>query len=364
MNHLPPSSDRISVVILGATGMVGQRLIERLSRHAWFRISALCASEHSAGKPYGEAARWRLPTPLDPSIAQMTVQACDPDVEGTIALSGLDSAVAGPIERSFAEAGHAVVSNAKNHRMDRDVPLLIPEVNPGHLHLITRQPFGRGCVVTNPNCSTVGVVMALKPLHDAFGVEAADITTLQAASGAGYPGVPSLDLIDNVIPFIDGEEEKLATEPKKILGTLTDQGIEAADMRLSAQCNRVPVIDGHIACVKVGLRRRATRQHVEEVLQNFRPEIADLHLPSAPDQPIIYLRDDSHPQPRLHRDLGHGMTVSVGRLQESDVLDFKFVVLSHNTIRGAAGAAILNAELLVRSGLRDVLWAGKNECRS
>ncbi len=351
MEHSPTSSEHIPVTVLGATGMVGQRIIERLRNHPWFRIASLCASEKSAGKPYAEATQWRLPSPLDPYIARMQVQECIPTVEGAIALSGLDSSVAGPIERHFAESGFAVVSNARNHRMDPHVPLIIPEVNADHLQLITRQQFRSGCTVTNPNCSTTGLVMALKPLHDSFGVTNVDVTTLQAASGAGYPGVPSMDLIDNVVPFISGEEEKMATEPRKILGTLEADGIRFADMQLSAQCNRVPVLDGHLACVKVGLRQRATRQQVEDALRNFRPSPGSLSLPSSPEEPLVYLGNPAHPQPRLHRDLGSGMTVSVGRLQECDVLDYKFVVLSHNTIRGAAGAAVQNAELLVRSRL-------------
>jgi aspartate-semialdehyde dehydrogenase len=235
--------------------------------------------------------------------------------------------------------------------MDPDVPLLIPEVNPDHLQLVTRQSYGRGCIITNPNCSTTGLAIALRPLQDAFGVRTVDVTTMQAISGSGYPGVASLDIIDNVIPYIGGEEDKMATEPLKLLGTLTDHGIEPADMRVSAQCNRVPVIDGHLACVKVGLRDRATRDEVERAIADSRSPIADLSLPSAPSQPLVYLRNDAHPQPRLHRDLGNGMTVSVGRMQACTVLDFKFVVLSHNTVRGAAGAAILNAEHLVRSRL-------------
>ncbi|HAI98952.1 TPA: aspartate-semialdehyde dehydrogenase [Candidatus Peribacteria bacterium] len=357
MKNIPsPSGERLPVEILGATGMVGQHLITRLTEHPWFRIEALKASERSAGKRYGDTVDWALPQPIPRDIAQMEVLACEPSLPGRIALSGLDADIAGPIEEQFAEFGYPVVSNARNHRFDPDVPLLIPEVNRDHLAIIAHQRFAVGCIITNPNCSTVGITMALKPLQDAFGVEAADIVTLQAASGAGNrPGVSSLRLIDNTIPFIAGEEEKIQTEPKKILGTYRDGVIRPAEMAISAQCNRVPVRDGHTACVKVALRTRASLESVMAAFESYGSPLKELELPSAPDHPLIVHHHPAHPQPYFHRDLEDGMAASVGRIQPCGVLDYKFVVLSHNTVRGAAGAAILNAELLVRTALSQAI---------
>jgi len=342
---------KVPVGILGATGSVGQRFVQLLSDHPWFEITALAASERSKGKSYKDAVQWLMPTPLSSKIANLTIQPCEPDLSCRIVFSGLDSDVAGEIETQFARAGKIVFSNAKNHRWDKDVPLLVPEVNADHLQLIKQQNFGGGAIVTNPNCSTVGLVMALKPLHDAFGLHEVFVVTMQALSGAGYPGVPSLDILDNVIPYIGGEEEKVQSEPRKILGKLANGSIELLELPISAHCNRVAVFDGHTECVSVRLSRKADEQAVIDAWQGFTAEPQRLQLPSAPENPIRYFSEDRYPQPRLHRDSGKGMTVSVGRLRKCPLLDYKFVLLSHNTIRGAAGGAILNAELLVKQEL-------------
>lgn len=333
---------KIPVAILGATGSVGQKFIELLHDHPWFEIAALCASERSFGKPYAQAANWFQSSELPARIARMIVQPCEPGVEGRIAFSGLDAQVAGPIEEAFARAGYAVVSNSKNHRMDEDVPLLIPEVNPGQLELVRRQSYGKGMIVTNPNCTTVGLVMALGPLVEYFGVEAVSVVTMQAISGAGYPGVASLDIVDNVIPFIGGEEAKVEVEPLKILGV---------PMTISATCNRVAVVDGHTQCVSVRLGRKASAQEIIGTWESYRSEPQALGLPMAPAKPIHYFHEDAFPQPRKHRMLEKGMAVSIGRLRPCPILDWKFTLVSHNTIRGAAGGAILNAELMLRKGL-------------
>ncbi len=338
--------------ILGATGAVGQTFIRLLEGHPWFRITALAASERSAGRPYREAAHWLGEAPIPPRLAAMPVQEARPELDCDLVFSGLSSSVAGPIERAFAGAGYPVISNAKNHRMAGDVPLVIPEVNPDHTALIEQQDWGAegGFIVTNPNCSTVGLVCALKPLADAFGVEAVQVTTLQALSGAGYPGVAALDALGNVMPFIEGEEEKLAAEPKKLLGRLDGGRIAEAGLTVSAQCHRVPVLDGHLKAVSVRLEERAGAEAVREALRGYRTPIADLGLPGAPDPFLHVFEAPSYPQPRLHAMLGGGMTVSVGRVRLCPVLSIKFVVLAHNTVRGAAGGAVLNAELLARQG--------------
>lgn len=344
-------AQRYRVGILGATGAVGQKFVELLTDHPWFEITALAASERSAGKTYQEAVNWIGATPIPSHVANMTVLPTVPDVACDFVFSGLDAKVAGDLEADFARAGYPVISNARNYRMQGDVPLLIPEVNPSHTQLIKRQSWGSdGFIVTNPNCSTVGLVCALKPLHDAFGVDAVQVTTLQALSGAGYPGVSSLDALGNVVPYIGGEEEKLATEPLKLLGRLGDDGIQTAQVAISAQCNRVPVLEGHLECVSVKLKVPASVADVQEAWTTFESEIATLTLPSLPDPFIHVFQDSRFPQPRRHTELGGGMTVSVGRLRRCDVLDVKFVVLVHNTIRGAAGGAILNAELLIEQG--------------
>lgn len=347
------------VGILGATGMVGQRMLQLLDGHPWFRVTALAASEQSAGKPYKEAAAWQLDVPMPAWAADMVVQRAAPsDVAGQgvdLVLSGLDNAVAGEIETAFAAADIPVISNAKNHRMEPDVPLVIPEVNPGHLAAIGGQRRNRGWrkgfIITNPNCSTVGLVCALKPLQDAFGVRKAMVTTMQALSGAGYPGVASLDILDNVIPFIKGEEEKMQTETLKLLGDFDGERFADAGIAVSAHCNRVQVRDGHLECVSVELEDQAAPEELIEAWRTYAPEIAPLGLPSAPTPFIVYRDEENRPQPRRDREAGRGMAVSVGRLRKCPILQYKFVVLSHNTIRGAAGAAIADAELLAAKGM-------------
>lgn len=345
--------EKIPVAILGATGMVGQKFVELLARHPWFKIVALAASERSQNKKYGSAMQWMMATPLPQEIAEMMISPCLPGLPCRIVFSGLDSGVAGEIEEDFAQAGYTVISNSRNHRMDPAVPLLIPEVNSCHLELVRSQRFEKGMLVTNPNCSVIGLTMALKPLVDRWGIEMAHVATLQAISGAGYPGVPSFDIVDNVIPFIAGEEEKVETEPLKILGSLSNEGVDPYKMRLSAQCNRVAVMDGHMACVSVKLKGQAEEEEIIHAWESFSSEAQTLGLPTAPASPIVYHSDERHPQPKLHRHLEKGMVVSVGRLRKCPLFDWKFALLSHNTIRGAAGCAVLNAELMVEKGYFD-----------
>jgi aspartate-semialdehyde dehydrogenase len=343
-------TNKIPVGILGATGMVGQKFLELLSDHPWFEIVALAASERSQNKKYKEAMRWMMPNSLPPHLADMVVQPCIPDLPCQVVFSGLDSDVAGEIEEKFARAGYTVISNSRSYRMDQEVPLLIPEVNGEHLELIKTQRFAPGMIVTNPNCSVIGLTTAIKPLIDRWGIEKAHVTTMQAVSGAGYPGVPSFDILDNVIPFISGEEEKVQTEPLKILGSFQNGKIQPYQMSISAQCNRVAVMDGHMACVSIKLKRSAIAEEMIDAWQKFKSEPQTLHLPMAPSRPIIYLYDEKHPQPKLHRHLDKGMAVSIGRLRKCPLFDWKFTLLSHNTIRGAAGCAILNAELMLKKG--------------
>lgn len=349
---------RFNVGVLGATGAVGQQFLRLLDGHPWFDIVALGASERSAGKRYGDAAKWTLSTPIPDAVADLVVEQARPGQSGAldrcdIVFSGLDAAVAGDIEAAFAAAGVVVVSNARNHRLDPAVPLLIPEVNPDHTALVDRQTFdpnGRGFIVTNPNCSTVGLACALAPLHAAYGVEVVHVVTMQALSGAGYPGVASLDALGNVIPHIGGEEEKMAIEPTKILGRLVEGAIEPAPVVVSAQCNRVPVLDGHLLCVSVRLGGNPSSDAVRETLRGAPNPLDGLGLPSAPSEWLHVFDAPDAPQTRRHVGLGGGMTVSVGKVQPCPVLGVKFVALVHNTVRGAAGGAILNAELLVSQG--------------
>ena len=345
---------RLRAAILGATGAVGQTFVRLLTGHPQFEVVSVVASERSAGKPYREAARWLQAEPLDARVGDLVVEGVDaaPDVD--VVFSGLDASVAGDVEADWARRGYAVVSNARNWRLDPAVPLLIPEVNPDHVALVDGQDWGGGAdegfVVTNPNCSTVGLALALKPVHDAFGVDAVHVVTMQALSGAGYPGVPSLDALGNVVPYIGGEEEKMAVETRKILGTLGEAGVAEAGITVSAQCNRVPVIDGHLEAVSVRLSRSASAADVAETMRSWEGALAGMDLPTAPAAPLAVFDDDTSPQPRTHVNLGGGMTVSVGRIQDCPVLGVKFVVLSHNTVRGAAGGAVLNAELLRHQG--------------
>jgi aspartate-semialdehyde dehydrogenase len=341
---------QINVGILGATGMVGQQFVALLSRHPWFRIAWLGASERSAGKKFRDAAAWRLSAPLPDDVGDLEVQAAVPAASAPqLVFSGLDSSVAGEIEAAFAQAGHTIVSNSRNYRMDADVPLMIPEINGDHLSLITAQASRgwKGRIVTNPNCSTVVLSMALAPLRP-FGLNRVTITTLQAISGAGYPGVPSWDILGNVIPFIDGEEQKIETETRKILGCVANGRIDPHPVVISAQTTRVAVHNGHTESISVGFEHRPSEAAVIDAWSSFK---ALAGLPSAPTPPIVYLRERNRPQPALDAERGNGMTVSVGRLRPCPILDYKFIALGHNTIRGAAGVAILNAELMHREGL-------------
>jgi aspartate-semialdehyde dehydrogenase len=348
--------ERRKVGILGATGMVGQRFIQLLTNHPWFEITWLAASDRSAGKTYGEAVRWKLDTPLPAKIAAMTVQpntpqGCDGELPKII-FAALDSDIARELEPKFAAAGCAVISNSSAFRMVSDVPLVVPEVNANHLGLIETQSWRKesgGYIVTNPNCSAIGLVLALKPLEERFGIESLFVSTMQAVSGAGYPGVPSLDILGNVIPFIKNEEEKMQEEVGKLLGRFAGKNIQMLDAKVSAHCNRVAVEDGHTECVSVKLRTKATRDEILAAWNDFAP-LRGQHLPTAPDQPVEFDGSPDRPQPRLDRMRGNGMGATVGRLRECTLLDWKFVVLSHNTIRGAAGAAVLNAEILARQG--------------
>jgi aspartate-semialdehyde dehydrogenase len=342
-------SSKIKVGILGATGMVGQRFVQLLAGHPWFEVTELAASERSAGKTYAAAmvGRWKLPGDIPAYARGLQVKDCKPTLDCKLVFSALDADVAGPIEEEFASSGYAVSSNARNHRMEPDVPLLIPEVNPEHLSLIPLQKKKRnwsGFIVTDPNCSTIALVVALKALMP-FGISKVLVTTMQAISGAGYPGVPSLDILDNVIPYIGKEEEKMESEPIKLLGTFESGQVTPANMTVSAHCNRVGVNDGHTECVSIKLENRISQEDIIHALEDFNP-LKGLGLPSSPEQVIVVRREDNRPQPKLDRDFGKGMTVSVGRIRPCPILDWKFVVLGHNTIRGAAGAAILNAELM------------------
>ncbi|MGE0041337.1 MAG: aspartate-semialdehyde dehydrogenase [Vicinamibacterales bacterium] len=341
----------IEVGILGATGVVGQQFVARLERHPWFRPTWLAASERSEGRQYRAIAPWRLPTPIPGGIGDQTVEACIPGRGPKVVFSALDASAAGDIEPAFAAAGHIVVSNARNYRMDPLVPLLIPEVNADHLAILPEQRAAKGwpgAIVTNPNCSTVVLAMALAPLR-LFGIRAVIVSTMQAVSGAGYPGVPSLDILGNIVPFIGGEEEKMETETLKILGS--DGGRMPYEALVSAHTNRVPVIDGHTMTVSVDLEARPELAEIAEALRTFRGRPQELALPSAPVPPIELLLEPGRPQPRLDADRGDGMTVSVGRLRPCPVTHCKFVALGHNTVRGAAGAAVLNAELMAAERL-------------
>ena len=332
--------------------MVGQRFIQLLERHPWFEVAWVAASDRSSGRPYGEAARWRLDTPMPERIAQMTVAPADPEGAPKIIFASVDAAIARDLEPQFAAAGCAVLSNSSAYRMAPNVPLVIPEINAGHLHLIEEQTSRResgGYMVTNPNCTTIGLVMALKPIEERFGIEQIFVTTMQAISGAGYPGVPSMDILGNVVPYIGSEEEKMEAETLKLLGKLEGHAVTPLAARISASCNRVAVEDGHTESVSVKLGKPATREEILAAWAEFRP-LAGQGLPTAPDQPIEWAPQDDRPQPRLDRHRGNGMAVTVGRLRPCGVLDWKFTALSHNTIRGAAGAAILNAELLASLG--------------
>lgn len=346
--------ERIPVAVLGATGMVGQWFVKLLLDHPWFEIVALSASDRSTGMPYGMAVRWIFPGEIPERVRELPVLPAKPDLPARIVFSALPGDVAGPIEEEFARAGYIVSSNARAHRYDPDVPLLVAEVNPDHLALVEMQRRRRGWkgfIVTGGNCSTVQLVLALEPLRRRFGVEAAVVATMQALSGAGSSGVAGVSILDNVLPFIPGEEEKIAREPRKIWGRPTPDGIEEAEVRISAHCHRVATLDGHLEAVSVKLSRPATAEEVVEAMRGFRGLPQKLGLPSAPAQPIVVRHEPDRPQPRLDRDAGGGMSVVVGRIRPCPVLDWRLEILGHNTVRGAAGGAILNAELIVAEGL-------------
>jgi aspartate-semialdehyde dehydrogenase len=348
-------TDRIPVAVLGATGSVGQRFVQLLEHHPWFRLHEVIASARSAGKSYRDAADWRLDSLLPDAAGTLTVKPLGEALESRLVFSGLDSSVAGEAEDDYANRGCAVISNSKNHRMDADVPLLLPEINADHIAAIERQQQrrgGRGYILTNSNCSTMGLALAIAPIEIRWGIEQLHVTTMQAVSGAGYNGVSSLAILDNVIPYISGEEEKIESEPRKILGKWDGTRFVDAPMRISAQTNRVPTIDGHLMTISLRMRERDfDLAAIREALESFEGEPQRLGLPSAPKKPIHYIDAPDRPQPRLDRDRERGMSVSVGRLRPCPLLDIRMVALVHNTIRGAAGAALLNAELLEAKGL-------------
>ena len=343
----------LEVGILGATGVVGQQFVARLARHPWFTPAWLAASERSEGRAYGSVAPWKLSVPIPDDLASRQVDACVPGRGPRVVFSALDASVAGDIEQAFAAAGHFVVSNARNYRMDPLVPLLIPEVNADHLRLLPEQQQAKtwkGGIVTNPNCSTIVLAMALAPLRR-FDIESVFVSTMQAVSGAGYPGVPSLDILGNVVPFISGEEEKMESETLKILGA--DGGRTPYAATISAHTNRVAVIDGHIMTVSVALARRPSQEEILDAFRQFRGRPQELALPTAPNPPIVVALEPNRPQPRLDADRGDGMAITVGRVRPCKLTHTKFVALGHNTVRGAAGAAILNAELMLAEGVFD-----------
>lgn len=348
---------RIPVAVLGATGMVGQRFLSLLAEHPWFEVAVVAGSERSLNQRYGDAATWRLPSAPPQHVLDLPVVAPDADFAAPVVFSALPASVADSIEPLLAARGHVVFSNASSHRMAEDVPLLIPEVNGDHLALLKTQQARRGwpgLLVTNPNCSTIEIALALKPLADAFGIRRLQATTLQAISGAGYPGVASYDMLDNVVPYIGQEEEKIEHETRKILGAYQDGAVVPASMVVSAQCNRVAVREGHLACISVELAREGVSSaDLIDAWRAFRPEPQERELPSAPNPPIVVRDEPDRPQPLHDRDAGGGMTVTVGRVRPCPILGYKFIVLGHNTIRGAAGASVLNAELLLARG-----WLG------
>jgi aspartate-semialdehyde dehydrogenase len=350
----PPLPKKWKAGVLGATGLVGQRLVKLLANHPWFELTEVAASERSSGKSYADAVRWHLDGPVPAAAGNLIVKGLETSLDCDFVFSALDSTVAGSAEEDFASAGYPVVSNSKNHRMDPDVPLLIPEVNAAHLDAIPLQQktrgYSGGFIVTNPNCSTAGLVLVLKPLADAFGLEKVFVVTLQAVSGAGFPGVASMDIHGNVVPFIGGEEEKMESEPQKLLGSWDGTRFVDADAKLSAHCNRVPVLDGHLECVSVSFKKTASIADVREALRTFEVSAELASLPSAVRHPVIVVDEQDRPQPRRDVYTGDGMTAVVGRVRECPLLDIKLTLLSHNLVRGAAGAALLNAELLAARG--------------
>ena len=346
--------EKIPVGILGATGAVGQKFILLLSDHPWFEIRELAASQRSSGKRYQDVVNWKQERPVPDTIREMMVKDCEPNLECKIVFSGLDSSVAGEVEEAFAQAGYWVFSNAKNHRMDSDVPLVIAELNPDHLNMVPHQQKNRGwegAIITNANCSAVVLALSIGPLHKMFGLETVHVVTFQALSGAGYPGVSSLDILGNVIPFISGEEDKIESETQKILGALDGHQFSPAPFTVSAHANRVPVEEGHLECVSVKLKQKAGPEEVTRCWQEFRGSEHELNLPSAPQQPVVVVSEEDRPQPRRDVWKYEGMSALVGRVRPCPLFDVKYVVLGHNTIRGAAGASLLNAELVLKKGM-------------
>lgn len=345
----------IEVGVLGATGMVGQHFVKFLQGHPWFKLTWVGASDRSAGKKYREATAWRLAGEMPAGTAELTVSDCKPGDAPKLMFSAMDAQFATEIEQAFAKAGHVVVSNSRNHRMDADVPLLVPEVNANHLGILPMQRKQRGwpgMIVTNPNCSTIVLTMALGPLKQ-FGITRVLVTTMQAISGAGYPGVPSMDVTANVIPYIGGEEEKMQIETQKILGDFVNGELRPLDAKVSAHCNRVAVVDGHMAATSVEFANKPKLADIIQAFADFKTEPQKLKLPSAPAQPVIHMSANDRPQPRRDAERENGMACFVGRVRECPVFDYKFMALGHNTVRGAAGAAVLNAELMKSQGLLD-----------
>ncbi len=340
--------NKIKVGILGATGSVGQRFVQLLENHPYFELVSLSASEKNSGKTYYEVMKdkWFISKEIPNYAKNLIIEECKPNSDCKVVFSALDSSVAGEIEKEFAENGYIVISNSRNHRMNQDVPLLIPEVNSEHLELIKNK---RGFIVTNPNCSATGLILALAPLHKKFKIKKIFVTTMQALSGAGYPGIASIDIMDNVIPYISGEEEKMESEPLKILGEFEQGKIKFADIKITAHCNRINVSDGHLESVSFELEKKATMEEIKNELNNFNP-LKEMNLPSAPEKPIIIKEENNRPQPKHDRNEGNGMSCVIGRIRKCNLLDYKMTILSHNTIRGAAGGAILNAEILYKKG--------------
>ncbi|MGH9340618.1 MAG: aspartate-semialdehyde dehydrogenase [Acidobacteriota bacterium] len=347
---------KVPVGVLGATGAVGQKFIKLLEDHPWFEVREIAASERSAGSRYEDVVAWKQSSAIPEKIRSIVIKPCQPNLDCRIVFSGLDASVAGDVEKAFAHRGYWVFSNARNHRMDPDVPLVIAELNADHLDVIPHQQRKRGwtgAIITNSNCSAMVLALSLGPLHRSFGLDAVQVVTFQAISGAGYPGVPSLDILSNVIPFISGEEEKLESETQKILGRLDGDTIRSTDFTVSAQANRVPVEEGHLECVSVRFRRKPPLDDIIRCWQEFRGQAQELELPSAPERPVVFMPEKDRPQPRLDVLKYEGMSSLVGRVRACPILDVKYVVLGHNTIRGAAGASILNAELVVKKGMLD-----------
>jgi aspartate-semialdehyde dehydrogenase len=344
---------KIPVAILAATGTVGQRFVQLLHNHPWFEIATLAASERSAGRPYHDACHWVIDGAMPDSLRDVVVRHIEDPIDAPLVFSALPSGVAGPIEEQLASKGHIVCSNASSHRMDIDVPLLIPEVNPDHLALIDIQRKRRGwdgAIITNPNCTSTPITTVFRPLLDTFGIARTMVVSMQAISGAGYPGVPSYDITDNVVPYIGGEEPKVEAEPLKMLGKLQNNEVTPESFPISAQCNRVPVLEGHTVCVSFELQQKASLEEVVQVLRDFKALPQELNLPSAPPHPIIVREEPDRPQPRRDRGVGGDMPTIVGRVRTCPVLDYRLVAMSHNTVRGAAGGSVLNAELMVSKG--------------